>query len=230
MSSRTASCATPLTSVKTQRAEWTPRGSGKVDLSLYQSLNGFAADHDFIEDVLRFFALDAQYLFVGLLAVLFLARGKWTSENARHGVVAALLSAALALLVAHVITGIWDRPRPYVAHPAQAHLFIAPSNDSSFPSDHATAAFAIAVSLVLRSRRVGYIALAMAVVLGVARVAVGVHYPSDVLAGALIGTGAALLLWIPPIRRPLHELADWTARVYEALVRQLRARAGPALG
>lgn len=208
----------------------TSRGSKNLDLTLYQSLNGFAADHDFFEDVLRFFALDAQYLFAGLLAVLFLARGKWASENARHGVVAALLSAAIALLIAQVITGIWDRPRPYVAHPAQAHLFIAPSADPSFPSDHATAAFAIAVSLLLRSRRIGYIALAMAVVLGVARVAVGVHYPSDVLAGALIGTGAALLLWIPPIRRPLHELADWAARVYEALVRQLRARAGPAPG
>lgn len=201
-----------------------------MDLSLYQALNGFAADHDWLEDTLRFFALDAQYLFVGLLAVLFLARGKWTSENARHGVIAALLSAGLALLVAHVITGIWDRPRPYIAHPAQAHLFIAPSGDPSFPSDHATAAFAIAVSLLLRSRRVGYLALGMAVLLAVARVAVGVHYPSDVLAGALIGTAAALLLWIPPIRGPLHHLADWTARVYDGLARQLRRRAGPAPG
>ena len=201
-----------------------------MDLSLYESLNGFAADHDWLEDILRFFALDAQYLFVGLLAVLFLARGKWTSENARHGVIAALLSAGLALLLAHLITGVWDRPRPYVAHPAQAHLFIAPSGDPSFPSDHATAAFAIAVSLLLRSRRVGYLTLGMAVVLAVARVAVGVHYPSDVLAGALIGTGSALLLWIPPIRGHLHELADWTARVYDDLVRQVRRRVRPAPG
>jgi undecaprenyl-diphosphatase len=193
-----------------------------VDWTLFKDLNGFAANHDGFEDVLRFFALDAQYFFIGLLAVLFLARGKWESRNARHGVIAALLAAGLGLLVAHGITVLWERPRPYDAHPALTHLFIAPSNDPSFPSDHATAAFAIAVSLVLRGRRIGLLALTMAAVLAVARVGVGAHYPSDVVAGAAIGTLAALALWIPPVRGRLHELADWLATVYERLIRATR--------
>jgi hypothetical protein len=74
-------------------------------------------------------------------------------------VIAALLSAGVALLVAHVVSGVWDRPRPYVAHPGEAHLFISPSNDPSFPSDHATAAFAIAAAIWLRHRGVGAAAL-----------------------------------------------------------------------
>jgi undecaprenyl-diphosphatase len=189
-----------------------------VDLTLYKYLNGLAYHHDGFEDLLRFFAQDAEYFFIGLLALLFLARGEWASRNARHGVIAAGLSAALALGIAHVISSLWDRPRPYVAHPTVSHLFVAASGDPSFPSDHATAAFAIAVSILLRSRRVGLLALAMAVVLAVARVAVGVHYPSDVIGGALIGTSAALLLWIRPVRRPLHALADWASGVYERLV------------
>jgi undecaprenyl-diphosphatase len=189
-----------------------------VDLTLYKYLNGLAYHHDGFEDLLRFFAQDASYFFVALLALLFLARGEWASRNARHGVIAAGLSAALALGVAHVIASLWDRPRPYVAHPTVSHLFVAASGDPSFPSDHATAAFAIAVSIMLRSRRIGLLVLAMAVVLAVARVAVGVHYPSDVIGGALIGTAAALLLWIPPVRRPLHALADWVSGVYERLV------------
>jgi undecaprenyl-diphosphatase len=189
-----------------------------VDLTVYKYLNGLAYHHDGFEDVLRFFAQDAEYFFIGLLAVLFLARGKWASRNARHGVIAAGLSAALALGVGHLITVLWDRPRPYIAHPMVSHLFVAPSGDPSFPSDHATAAFAIAVSLLLRNRRIGLVAMAMAIVLAVARVAVGVHYPSDVFAGALLGTAAALLLWIPPVRRRLHTLADWASGVYERLV------------
>jgi undecaprenyl-diphosphatase len=201
-----------------------------VDLSLYKAVNGFAEHHDGFEDVLRFFAQDAQYLFIALLAVLFLARGKWASENARHGVVAAGLSALLALGIAHLITGIWDRPRPYVAHPTDAHLFVSPSADPSFPSDHTTAAFAIAVAIVLRSRRAGYLALAMATILAVARVAVGMHYPSDVLGGALIGTLAALFFWIPPVRRPLHRFADWAAGLYDRVadrfIGALRAPSG----
>jgi undecaprenyl-diphosphatase len=189
-----------------------------VDFTLFRDLNGLAYHHDRFEDFLRFFTVNAELMFVTLLAVLFFARGKWASRNARHGVVAAGLAAALALGVAQVITHIWERPRPFIAHPGVAHLFVSHAADPSFPSDHATAAFAIAVSLLLRSRRVGLLALAMAVVVAVGRVAVGVHYPSDVIGGALLGTAAALLLWIPPIRGPLGELADWASGIYEKIV------------
>jgi undecaprenyl-diphosphatase len=168
--------------------------------------------------------MDAQFFFVALLASLFLATGKWRSINARHGVVAAGFSALLALGLAHVIAEVWDRARPYDAHPGAAHLFISPSHDPSFPSDHATAAFAIAVSIWLRNRKAGGLALAMAAVVAVARVAVGVHYPSDVIGGALIGTAAALILWLPPIRGLLHALAEWAGAVYEHAVDRLLRR------
>lgn len=149
--------------------------------------------------------------------------GKWRSVNGRHGVAAAGFSALLALGVAHIIADLWARPRPYVAHP-DVHLFIARSADPSFPSDHATAAFAIAVALFLRHRKAGWIAVAMATVLAVARVAVGTHYPGDVAAGALIGATAALVFWHPSVRGPLHRLADWAGRTYEGLLASLRAR------
>lgn len=189
-----------------------------MDTSLYETINGFAARHDGWEDVLRFFALDAQFFFIALLAILFLARGKWASQNARHGVVAAGFSAALALAIAQVISHVWERPRPYIAHPDIAHLFISPSVDPSFPSDHATAAFAIAVAIFLRSRKVGLIALVMATILAVSRVAVGTHYPGDVLGGVLLGTLCALFFYIPAVRAPLHRLADWASGVYDRVV------------
>jgi undecaprenyl-diphosphatase len=177
-----------------------------------------------VEDPLRFFALNAQYAFVSLLVILFLVRGKWGSVNARHGVVAAGFSALLALGVAHLIGDLWPRPRPYVAHPA-VHLFIAPSHDPSFPSDHATAAFAIAVALLLRHRKAGWLALGLATILSIARVAVGTHYPGDVAAGALIGTAAALVFWHPSVRRPLHRLAGWVGWTYDRAVGGLIRRA-----
>jgi undecaprenyl-diphosphatase len=189
-----------------------------MDFTLYKALNGFAAHHDAFEDVSRVFAQDAQFFFVALLAVLFLGTGKWRSVNARHGVVAAGFSALLALGIAHLITEFWDRARPYDAHPTAAHLFISPSSDPSFPSDHATAAFAIAVAIWLRSRKAGWLALAMATILAVSRVAVGVHYPADVIGGALIGTASALILSLPPVRRPLHWLAEWSGSIYERIL------------
>ena len=137
----------------------------------------------------------------------------------RHGVAAAGFSALLGLGIAHLIADLWARPRPYVAHPADAHLFIARTHDTSFPSDHATAAFAIAVALLLRHRKAGLLALALAEYpLCIARVAVGTHYPSDVLAGAAVGTVAALILWHPSVRGPLHRLAEWAGSVYESVL------------
>jgi undecaprenyl-diphosphatase len=186
-----------------------------VDLWLFKVLNGFAALSDGLEDPFEFLANGAEVMFALLLGAAFVARGRFTSVKARHGVVAAGLSALLALAVAHLISGMWDRPRPFEAH--HVHLFVSASADPSFPSDHATAAFAIAIALLLRNRRVGWLALAMAAVISVSRVAVGVHYPSDVLGGAVIGTLAALALWVPPVRGPLHSLADRISDLYERL-------------
>ncbi len=189
-----------------------------MDLSLYEWLNGAAFRHDGLEDWFRFFAADGQFFFVALLAGLFLVYGKWASRNGRHGVVAAGFSAGLALLAAQVISHLWERPRPYIAHPGDAHLFVPASHDPSFPSDHATAAFAIAVSIWLRHKRAGAVALVLAVLVSVGRVAVGTHYPSDVLGGAALGTAVALLFWLPPIRRPLHALANWASGIYERII------------
>jgi undecaprenyl-diphosphatase len=189
-----------------------------MDYEVYKFVNGLGAGHEWLEDPLRFFALDAQVFFIALLAGLFLARGKWGSVSGRHGVAAAGFSALLALGAAQVISHLWERPRPYVAHPHDAHLFITPSVDPSFPSDHATAAFAIAVAIFLRHRRAGTVALVMAAIVSVARVVVGTHYPGDVLGGAALGTAFALLLWLPPVRRPLHALADWAGRLYERVI------------
>jgi undecaprenyl-diphosphatase len=187
-----------------------------MDFKIYEALNDLAIGHDGLEDVLRFVALYAQFFFIAVLAILFFARGKWRSVNGRRGVAIAGFSALLALGVAHVIGSLWDRPRPYEAHPGNAHLFLSPSPDPSFPSDHATAAFALAVAVFLHHRRAGWLMLAMAAVVSVARVACGTHYPSDVIGGALLGALAALVIYfVPPARRAANAVADWVGTLYE---------------
>jgi undecaprenyl-diphosphatase len=195
-----------------------------MDFAIYRALNGFAARHDAFEDPLRFFGAHAELSFVALLAALFLATGKWRSPNGRHGVVAAGFSGLFALGVAQAMADLWDRVRPYDAHPGGAHLFVAPSSDPSFPSDHATAAFAIAVSIWLRNRRAGALALAMATAVMLSRVVVGVHYPSDVIGGAAVGTASALIFWLPPVRRPLRALAEWAGGRYERILDRVLRR------
>jgi undecaprenyl-diphosphatase len=195
-----------------------------LDFELYEQVNRLADRHSDVAETVRFFGQDGQLLFLALLAGLFFARGKWRSLNGRHGVAAAGFSALIALGMAQVIASLWDRPRPYEAHPGDAHLLLAPSPDPSFPSDHATGAYAIAFAILLRHRKAGVVALILATLVGVSRVALGTHYPTDVLGGAAVGALAALLLWIPPVRRPLHRLADWAGTLYERITQSLGTR------
>jgi undecaprenyl-diphosphatase len=195
-----------------------------MDASTVHALNVFLLHHDAVEDPLVAYVGAAEILFLALLAGLFvLARG-FQRHPARRGAVAAGLSAAVALGVGHVLSALVDRPRPFVADPSAVHLFARHAADAGFPSDHATASFAIAVAILLRSRRWGYVTLAMAVVLSVGRVAMGLHYPSDVIAGAALGSATAIALYLPPVRRPLHELADRTGAVWDGVVAAVAAR------
>ena len=197
-----------------------------MDLELLKMLNGVSAANDGFEDAITAYVGLSVPLFAGLLVLLFvLVPRRGRRESSRHGALAAAVSAAVALGAAQVLAVLVDRPRPYVAHPEAVHLFVARSADPSFPSDHATAAFAIAFALLLRSRRLGSLALLMASLLALGRVAVGAHYPSDVLGGALLGGAAALLLWVPAIRRALDRTSDHVSHLWDAVVRRALALA-----
>lgn len=173
------------------------------------ALNDFLAHHDAIEDPVSLYAGASRALFLLLIGVLLLAPAAGSSAVAwRRGAVAAGCSAVAALAIANVLAHLVDRARPFVSDPSGIHVFSQHAADPGFPSDHATASFAIAVAILLRSRRWGLLALAMAGVLAAARVALGLHYPSDVLAGAALGAATAIALWTPRVRRPIERVAD----------------------
>jgi undecaprenyl-diphosphatase len=189
-----------------------------VDWSVLHALNNFLFRHDGVEDPLLFYVNASEALFVATLAIVFLAAHGARFAEWRRASVAAVLSAGLGLAVGKVISELVDRARPFVADPHGVHLFSGHAADPGFPSDHATAAFAIAVAILLRKRGWGIAALVAATVLAIGRVALGVHYPSDVLAGAVLGSAAALTLWVPPLRRRIDALADAVGSRWDRIV------------
>jgi undecaprenyl-diphosphatase len=82
------------------------------------------------------------------------------------------------------------------------------------------------VAVLLRKRGWGIVALVFATVLSVGRVAIGVHFPSDVLAGAALGSAAALALWAPPLRTRIDRLADAIGIRWDRLVERGAELAG----
>ncbi len=193
-----------------------------MDWSLLHSLNDFLFHHDAVEDPLSFYVNASEALFIAMLALACLfGQASW-----RRAAVAAGLSAALGLMAAKLISELVDRARPFVADPGGVHLFSHHAADPGFPSDHATAAFAIATAIFLRNRKWGSVALAAATVLSIGRVAIGVHFPSDVLAGAALGAAAALALWLPPIRAKVEALADYAGAQWDRLLGWSAGRVG----
>jgi undecaprenyl-diphosphatase len=112
----------------------------------------------------------------------------WIAAPARRMAVwRLLLSIGLAALIADaVIKPLFGRNRPYVDHPEYRQL-LAPPSSSSFPSSHASTAAAGALSLARLYPATAVPATALALLIGTSRVALGVHFPSDVLAGFAIG-------------------------------------------
>jgi undecaprenyl-diphosphatase len=189
-----------------------------MDLSLLHGFNSFLVRHDAVEDPLTVYVNAAELAFLVMLVLALL------HPRLRRAAVAAGLSAGLGLALAQVLARLVDRPRPFVAHPHAVHLFTSHAADAGFPSDHATAAFAIGAALVLRHRIWGTVVLVAAALLAAGRVGIGVHYPSDVLAGAVLGTLAALLLYAPPLRRAIDRVADLAGRPVDAVLQQIVQR------
>jgi undecaprenyl-diphosphatase len=133
-----------------------------------------------------------------------LAAALWATGNrqARRAAWRGLGSMAAASTAANVIgKGLVTRRRPDVGVPVLRQLRRAPRT-SSFPSGHAASAVAFATGAAIEMPSLAGPAIALASAVGASRVATGVHYPSDVLAGTAIGAAAGLatLRWWP--RRP----------------------------
>jgi undecaprenyl-diphosphatase len=123
-----------------------------------------------------------------ILLVPFMLVVLWISGNTtqREAALRACLGAVAALAVNAVIGLLWFHPRPFMA--GVGHTFMHHAPDSSFPSDHATIMFSVALLLATSqaegARRLGRLLVPVAVVVAWARVFLGVHYPMD-MAGAL---------------------------------------------
>jgi undecaprenyl-diphosphatase len=186
----------------------------RIDWSLFHAFNAGVATRDWLEDPVTAFAELAIPLYAAALITLWFLARPYGDRRWKRACLSGFAAAALAMATNQVISHLWERPRPFTAHPALTHLLSAPSLDPSFPSDHAAVATAIAFAVLAFSRRAGFLFLAAATLIGISRVALGMHYPSDVLAGMVVGWAAATLVthlgahWIERLASLLSRISD----------------------
>ncbi len=116
------------------------------------------------------------------------------SDQRRRMLLLSLLAAILAIGVNTILNTVLPRPRPFLVLPAHV-LVKSPPHDSSFPSDHAAVTLAIATTLLLNGESGwGVLGVMGALAIGLARVIIGVHYPSDIVGGMLVGMVCAVIV------------------------------------
>lgn len=161
------------------------------DIALFRLVNNLAGGHPGI-DGLGIFAAIFLLPLMGFLLVLAAFTVKRLREEHWYEMPAhAVAALAVAYVMRLVVGTLVGRARPFVALDSAHRLIDVDNIYASFPSGHASLAFALAFVVFRRDRDWGIAFLVLALLVGIGRVFVGVHYPLDILGGAVVGWIAA---------------------------------------
>jgi len=127
-------------------------------------------------------------MFAGLL-VLWVIDGRTKKEQVLH----TLFSVGVVWMVTLIIKDLYPISRPFMALPGMTPMTVTIPVDASFPSTHTAVVFALGTTVFMHDKRVGFYFFMGAVLVAIGRILANVHYPSDIIAGALIGV---LISWL----------------------------------
>ncbi len=154
-----------------------------LDQTVFESIHSLAGQSKVLDWFGIFFANYMPYIFIGLVVYLLLREGTWRKKAER------CLALGMTLVLSYGIIGavlhfFINRPRPFVDLGFQP-LFSETGN--AFPSRHALILFSIASLVFSFNKKIGLWLFFFAFINGVARVFSGVHWPGDILGGAVVG-------------------------------------------
>ncbi|MCU4715808.1 undecaprenyl-diphosphatase [Bacillus cereus] len=160
-----------------------------LDNNGFRYINENVKENVYIDYLMIFFAEYAQYMFILLFMILWLNK----KYKNRTCVIQAIIACCFAFLLNRIIGLFFYRERPFVSH-LNINQLVEHTANASFPSDHATSAFVIVITLYFYENRLGKVFLVLAFLITFSRVWVGVHYPLDVLVGAVLGSLWAFII------------------------------------
>lgn len=157
-----------------------------MDNSLFFFFYNLAHQSVFFDKLIIFTAVYLPYLVI-ILAGFFLIfyRKSWREFFV------VFFSGGLAVFFDMILKYLIQAPRPFVAFTDVRALF--PETGYAFPSGHATFFGALAVAIYFVDKKAGYVFMLFALLIGLARIIAGVHFPFDILGGFMLGSGISCL-------------------------------------
>ena len=132
---------------------------------------------------------DGVFWYILMLALLLIL-----GENAQPVVIRMLIAGGLALALYKWLKSRTTRLRPCARHDDRIRASVAPLDEYSFPSGHTLHAVSFSIVAICAYPILAWLVIPFTVLVALSRVVLGLHYPSDVLAGALLGRGLATLV------------------------------------
>jgi undecaprenyl-diphosphatase len=192
----------------------------RLDQDITLGLNSLVGKSPVLDFLLRGLAND---YFVPVIFAL-AAFGLWVFGSVRQGgaryqmtALCAATSLGLANGMVKICNHFFFRTRPF--NEIAINILVNKPSDPSLPSNAAATLFAVAFAVRFSHRRLGNVMLAAAAVEGLSRVVAGMHYPTDIIAGAAAGLAAAVLAgWLLKILKVIPSaiitsygwLLDWS--------------------
>ncbi len=155
-----------------------------IDLFIFQQINNLAGKWSSLDALGLFFAEYLPYVLIALLIILF-----WKKKRVIFQSLLAGISARFGIV--ELIRLFWQRPRPFVEN--NVNLLLE-HNGAAFPSGHAAFFFGLSTVIFLYNKKAGVLFFIASFLISISRVFVGIHWPSDILAGAIVGIFAGWLV------------------------------------
>ncbi|OGY68137.1 MAG: hypothetical protein A3H63_00290 [Candidatus Harrisonbacteria bacterium RIFCSPLOWO2_02_FULL_45_10c] len=154
-----------------------------MDEIVFKFINGFAGKSQWLDFAGIFFADYFGYLLIAGVAYLIFSAGDWRKkfQNSAFIILSTIISRGI---ITEIIRFFYNRPRPFIEF---GNLpLIDQANVPALPSGHAAFYFALVLPVFFINKKFGWYGVAGAALMGVARIFVGVHWPLDIVAGALV--------------------------------------------
>ena len=176
---------------------------GNIDYSAFKYINDWAGKAECLDKIGFFLAETLGYILI-VIAVLWIIKRLINMKKTAmisadfwkgaKDLIALFVSSILLSrgIITEAIRYFYHRPRPFLTHDVLA--LINHSNSGSFPSGHMTLFFALSAVIYFYNRKLGWLFFVGSAIMGVARVFCGVHYPLDIIGGAVIGIGSVWLV------------------------------------
>lgn len=163
----------------------------EVNISWFRAVNDLGKEYPIINPVFEMFAEYTVFvLIIGCLYYWF-SREK---EN-RIMIISGSFSFVLAEIMGKLAGQLHSNNQPF-AELSHVNQLIHKAVDNSFPSDHTILLFSICFSIWLVRKKSGFLWMVLAICTGISRIGVGVHYPFDIIVGAIIAMISAVIMYV----------------------------------